>query len=248
MPGWEETGNIMAYPTQVKTRIAILLLLSCFLPSMPVRAADNNPTAQELLGLVRANQSAQNRTLSGKLQMSTSQAKIEIPFRLFLRGDTITYQFTDTPEALVLHLDEKTSRLERVTGSGKAEKITGAKLDDPVRGTDISFEDLAMKFLYWSNAVVEKEKETLMTRSCWVLRAVPSHKAESQYDMVRLWIEPTGGLLQADCYSGGKHIRRFKVVDVQSAHDSSGYILKSMSIQRMDIKGRRPTYLYLKQD
>ena len=237
----------MASSKQVKSRIAALLVV--LIPFASACADSNAPTARELLALVRANQASQERDLNGKLRMSTTEGKIVIPFRLFLRGDAITYQFTDRPEALILHLGEKTSRLERVTGSGKSEKITGAKLDDPVRGTEISYEDLALKFLYWNNAVVEKEKETLMTRSCWIVRAVPSGKGESQYDMVRLWIESTGGLLQAECYSSGKLIRHFKVINVQSAHDTGGYILKSMRIQRVDDKGRElaPTYLEVQQ-
>ena len=259
MPGTGETWNIIACSTQVnsktgvawlKARIGALALLSLLLlPLATASAVTDSPSARELLALVRANQASQERDLNGHLRMSTTEEKIVIPFRLFLRGNSITYQFTDKPEALILHLGEKTSRLDRSTGSGRTEKITGAKLDDPVRGTDISYEDLALKFLYWNNAIVEKEKQTLMTRSCWIVRAIPSDKGESQYDMVRLWIEPTGGLLQAECYSGGKPIRRFSVRKVQSAHGTGGYILKSMSIQRMDEKGkdRNPTYLEVQQ-
>ncbi|MDD5351179.1 MAG: outer membrane lipoprotein-sorting protein [Chthoniobacteraceae bacterium] len=230
------------------TLLAGLLLCA---PGLTRAEVSENPTARELLALVRANQAGQERDLSGKLRMSTSEAKIIIPFRLLLRGNTIIYQFTDRPESLILRLDEKASRLDRATGSGKTEKITGAKLDDPVRGTDISYEDLSLKFLYWNNAVIEKEKERLMTRTCWIVRAVPSRKDDSQYDMARLWIEPTGGLLQAECYAGGKLIRRFSVRNVQSAHDTGGYILKSMSIQRMDESGKKdryPTYLDIQQN
>ncbi|MEI8233475.1 MAG: outer membrane lipoprotein-sorting protein [Verrucomicrobiota bacterium] len=225
-------------------------LLAVLLCAPPLHAAlSENPSARELLGLVRANQASQNRDLSGRLRMSTSEEKIIIPFRLLLRGDTIVYQFTDRPESLILRLGESGSRLDRATGSGKTEKITGAKLDAPVRGTDISYEDLSLKFLYWNNAIVEKEKEHLMTRPCWIVRAVPSRKDDSQYDMARLWIEPTGGLLQAECYAGGKLIRRFSVRNVQSA-GTGGYILKSMSIQRMDESGKDhyPTYLEIRQD
>jgi len=252
MRGTEETANTMACPTQVKSRIALLAALALLLPCIPAPAADpESPSARELLALVRANQSSQSRDLTGKLWVSSYEEKrVEIPFRLLLRGNTITYQFTDKPETLVLRLGEQSSRLDRVTGSGKTEKITGAKLDDPVRNTDISYEDLALKFLYWNNAVVEKEKEHLMTRSCWIVRAVPSRKDDSQYDMARLWIEPTGGLLQAECYAGGKLIRRFSVRNVQSAHGTGGYILKSMSIQRLDegSKSHRPTSLEIRQD
>lgn len=238
----------MACPKQVKTRIAAAFLLALLLPFPAAHAASEPPTARELLSLVRLNETAQNHDFNGRLQVN-GETKIVIPFRLSMRGSTITYQFTNPPEAFVLRLLEKSSRLDRVTGSGKTEKITGAKLDDLVRGTDISYEDLSLKFLYWTNAVVEKEQEHLMTRSCWIVRAVPSSKAESQYDMVRLWIESTGGLLQAECYAGGKLIRRFKVTSVQAAHDTAGYILKSMRIQRMDEAGRdrTPTQLFLEQ-
>ena len=240
----------MASPKQVKSGITGLVFAALlFSLAAACAASEPPPTARELLALVRANQASQERDLNGKLRMSTSEEKIVIPFHLSLRGDAITYQFTDKPESLILHLGEKTSRLDHSTGSGKTEKITGAKLDAPVRGTDISYEDLALKFLYWNNAVVEKEKQILMTRSCWIVRAVPSGKGESQYDMVRLWIESTGGLLQAECYSGGQLIRRFSVRNVQSAHGTGGYILKSMSIQRMDEHGkdRYPTYLEVQQ-
>lgn len=234
---------------QVKTRITALAFLALLLPCALPAAESEPPSARDLLALVRANQAGQNRDLTGQLRMSTAEEKIIIPFRLLLRGDTITYQFTDKPEALVLRLGDKGSRLDRVTGSGKTEKIAGAKLDELIRGTDISYEDLALKFLYWTNAVVEKQKETRNTRSCWIVRAVPSHKDESQYDMVRLWIEPTGGLLQAECYSRAKLIRRFSVRNVQSAHDTGGYILKTMTIQRMDeqSKDHYPTQLEVRQ-
>lgn len=230
----------------------LLLLVAALLLAGPVQVAraDDAPAARELLARVRANQSSQNRDLTGTLRKSTSEEKVVIPFRLLLRGNTIVYQFPDRGESLLLRLGDNGSRLERSTGSGKNEKITGAKLDDLVRGTDISYEDLALKFLYWQNAAVEPRKETLMTRSCWIVRAVPSRKDDSQYDMARLWIEPTGGLLQAECYDKGRLLRRFSVRNVQSAHETGGYILKSMTIQRIDDRGKAtpPTYLEIRQN
>lgn len=245
----------MTCPRQVNAKsaffgLACLLVLTLALLGsvLPAGAEESAPSARDLLAQVRANQASQNRDLSGKLRKSTSEDKIVIPFRLLLRGNTIVYQFTDRPESLILRLGDKSSRLDRATGTGPTEKIAGAKLDDLIRGTDISYEDLALKFLYWTNAIVEPRKETLMTRSCWIVRAVPSRKDESQYDMARLWIEPTGGLLQAECYAAGHLVRRFSVRNVQRAEE--GYILKSMSIQRLDAqgKGTPPTYLEVRQD
>jgi hypothetical protein len=174
--------------------------------------------------------------------MSTDDGTVIIPFRLNMDGSTITYSFDNPPESLVLHLGDKSSRLERVSGRGKTENVSGGRLDDPIRGTDITYEDLALKFLYWNDAVVEGS-DSVGIRRCWVVRAMPSHRGESQYDMVRIWVDMSGGLLQADCFSHGKKVKRFKVINVQRSHDAAGgYILKNLRVERTDID-KSPTYL-----
>jgi len=252
----------MGSPEQVKTRFktaggnshrllrlwtsaaAGLALVLGFAP--PLAMAEPQPSAREILRMVRASESSQDQSFSGKLSNSTSRGKVVVPLRLTMRGGTFTYQFlTPPPEALILRMGEKGSRLERATGSGRAQVVTGAKLDELVRGTDISYEDLAMKFLYWNNATVVGE-QSLMTRHCWIVQALPSSREDSQYDMVRLWVEKTGGLLRAECYSGGKPVKRFDVRGVQRA-PGGGYVLKTMTIQRLDASGRdrTPTRLEL---
>jgi len=199
-------------------------------------ASEPPPSAREILAMVRANESYQNRNFTGRLRMSGEAGRVIVPFRLLMRGHTITYQFANPPESLVLHLGEKGSSLERTTGSGRA------RLDGLVRGTDITYEDLALKFLYWNNAKVVGE-DSLMTRHCWVVQAVPSGRGDSQYHMVPLSVQKSGGLLKADCYSKGHLAKRFEVRNVQ--HAAGGYVLKTMRIQRLDAAGKdhSPTYL-----
>ncbi len=267
MPVAAESENSMACLKHVKTRIdgtfiensvkrwfalcrgaaLALAALGCVLtatpslaaPQPPPPAAVELPKASDVLRLVRETESNQNRDLTGKLRMSTEDGTLIAPFRLTMKGDVITYQFSNPPESLVLRLGEKNSRLERVTGSGKTQTIAGAKLDEPVRGTDITYEDLALKFLYWNNATVTGEDNLGISR-CWVVEAAPSGKDDSQYDRVRLWVEKSGGLLKAECYSRGKLVRQFKVTNVQHA-SSGGYMLKSMRVQKTGKE--EPTYL-----
>ena len=202
-------------------------------------AVEDLPSGNDVLRLVRASESDQHRDLTGRLRMSTDAGTLIAPFNLLMRGGVITYQFANPPEALVLRLGEKGSRLERVTGSGKTQTIVGAKLDAPVRGTDISYEDLALKFLYWRNAKVAGQ-ENLMTRTCWVVQAQPTSKDESQYDMVRLWVDKSGGLLKAECYAHGTLAKRFQVRNVQHAK-GGGYVLKTLRVERPGKDA--PTYL-----
>lgn len=240
MPGTAESENSMDCSRQVKTRIAVLALALAITGVLPavLHGADALPDAREVLRLVRASESDQNRDYAGRLRMSTEEGTLIVPFRLLMRGATITYQFANPPEALVLHLGENGSRLERVAGGGKG---TPGHLDAHVHGTDLTYEDLALKFLYWNNAKVVGE-DHLMMRHCWVVQAVPSSRGESQYDMVRLWVEKSGGLLKAECYSHGKLAKSFQVRNVQ--HSSrGGYVLKTLRVEQAGKD--EPTYLEL---
>ena len=107
------------------------------------------PAAKEILDSVRLQQGRQQIDLQGQLR---ENEKI-ISFRLTQNGPVIRYAFSNPDEALQLRLGENDSRLEEVTRSG-VEKIVPAQFDRKVRGTGVSYEDLALKFLYWPNARV----------------------------------------------------------------------------------------------
>ncbi|MGB8355306.1 MAG: outer membrane lipoprotein-sorting protein [Chthoniobacteraceae bacterium] len=200
----------------------------------------------EILAKVRQNQMGQHRVLDGQLQ----HGETVVPFRLTMDEGEITYQFFNPDEALVLHLNDKGSQLEEVTKKGTERVVTAAQYDKSIRGTDISYEDLAMRFLYWPVAKIAGE-EIMVGRNCWKLRVEPGSGKNSQYGYVMLWIEKqSGALAQVETYDrSGNLAKRFKVTDVQRA-EGGGYILKKMRIQRM-VDGKpadpTPTYLEIKK-
>ncbi|HEX8296511.1 MAG TPA: outer membrane lipoprotein-sorting protein [Chthoniobacteraceae bacterium] len=232
----------MVLTFQVKTRFLALLALSC---SSLLEAAEA-PDAREILKSVRVAQAAQAQSLKGRLR-SGGKA---IPFQLSVSGDTIRWDFTDPPpQSLLLRLREKDSRLEEI-GKGGSAKVSAARFDDKVRDSDISYEDLAMRFLYWSNATVEGEQTMLLTK-CWIIRALPPNRADSQYSAVKLWIaKNTGALMQAEAFGGdGKLVRRFKVISGQSLGEGV-WILKEMRIEEMTpgkSADRTPSYLSIEK-
>lgn len=85
----------------VKTRfvtvasIALALALGS-LATAPSRA-DDTPSAAQVLRLVRFTEGSQNRSLTGRLRMSTDEGNIIVPFRLKMDGSTITYSFDNPP-------------------------------------------------------------------------------------------------------------------------------------------------------
>lgn len=219
----------------VKTR---LLLLSALCLSGFAAGAEPEPDAQEILRIVRIAQASQHQRLVGTLRTGAKK----IPFTLAIDGGTIRYEFKDPTQVIQLRLLEKDSRLEEITKGG-TEKVSAARFDARVRDSDISYEDLAMKFLYWPKAVVEGE-QIMLLRKCWILHTEPASSKESQYSKVLLWIDKqAGALMQAEAYDhAGKLARRFKVLAGQKVEGS--WILKEMRIEAPGTGvDRSPTYL-----
>jgi hypothetical protein len=227
----------MTLPLQVKSRflVAIALCLSGF------ASAEETPDAREILKSVRVAQTAQQQALNGKLRTG----KTSIPFKLTMSGNTVRWDFTNPPQTLQLRLGDKDSQFEEI-GKGGAQKVSPARFDDKVRDSDISYEDLSMRFLYWQKATVEGDAVMLLNK-CWIVRVEPPTKTSSQYSIVKLWIaKNSGALLQAEAYGhDGKLERRFKVISGQSLGDGL-WILKQMRIEEMAAgsgKDKTPSYL-----
>ena len=201
------------------------------------------PSAKEILDSVRMLESRQQIDLQGQLR----QNEVVIPFRLTQTGPLIRYSFANPEEVLQLRLGENSSRLDVVTGTG-TEKLAASKLDQKIRGTGITYEDLSLKFLYWPNARLLDE-ETVRTRRCWKLQ-VQAPSRESQYSRVVLWIdEASGALIRMEGYDwDGRICKRFEVVSAQKIDNR--WFLKQMRIEQLqpgtnNVESR--TYLEIKK-
>jgi len=169
-------------------------------------------------------ESRQQIDLQGQLR----QDDIVIPFRLVQDGPLIRYSFISPDESLQLRLGENSSRLDLVTETG-AEKVGASKLQEQIRGTILTYGDLAFKFLYWPEARVLGE-ENVRTRKCWKLQLrAPSR--ESQYSNVLLWVDTTSGaLMRMEGYDWhAQLIKRFEVVSAQKIEGR--WFLKQMRIE-----------------
>lgn len=201
------------------------------------------PSAKEILTSVRLQQAQQQIDLQGQLR---ENEKV-IPFRLTQTGPVIRYSFSNPDEALQLRLGENDSRLEEVTRGG-AEKITAAQFDQKVRGTGVTYEDLALKFLYWQNARVTGD-ESIRTRDCWKLE-LKAPSRQSQYSNVFLWVDKSGGaLMRMEGYDwSGRLTKRFEVVSAQKIEGR--WFLKQMRIEQIQPgtgKVQSRTYLEIKK-
>ena len=201
------------------------------------------PSAKDILDSVRMIETQQQIDLQGQLR----ENDIVVPFRLTQNGPLIRYSFTNPDEALQLRLGEKSSRLDLVTGAG-TEKFATSKLKQKIRGTGVTYEDLAFKFLYWPAARVVGE-ENVRTRNCWKLQLrAPSR--ESQYSNILLWVDKaSGALMRMEGYDWNAQLaKRFEVVSAQKIDNR--WFLKQMRIEEFQpgtnhVQSR--TYLEIKK-
>ena len=215
----------------LKTLLSLLLLASS--------ARAEVPAARDILDSVRLQQTQQQLELQGQLR---EDEKV-IPFRLTQTGPLIRYSFSNPDETLQLRLGDNDSRLEEVTRSG-TEKVTTAQFDHKVRGTGVSYEDLALKFLYWPEAKVTGEN-SIRTRNCWKLE-LKAPSRQSQYATIWLWVDKSGGaLMRMEGYNWeGKRAKRFEVVSAQKIEGR--WFLKQMRIEEFaPATGKVQTRTYL---
>ena len=184
------------------------------------------PSAKDILASVRMMESRQQIDLQGQLRRDN----IVIPFHLIQNGPLIRYSFANPDEVLQLRLGENSSRLDLVTDDG-TEQFAGSKLKQKIRGTSVTYEDLAFKFLYWPTARVLGE-ENVRTRNCWKLQLrAPSR--ESQYSNVLLWVDKaSGALMRMEGYDWNAQLaKRFEVVSAQKIEGR--WFLKQMRIEEL---------------
>jgi hypothetical protein len=184
------------------------------------------PSAKDILASVRMTEARQQIDLEGQLR----ENDVVAPFRLTQNGPLIRYSFTNPDEVLQLRLGENSSRLDLVTETG-TERFAASKLHQKIRGTILTYEDLAFKFLYWPSARVLGD-ENVRTRNCWKLQLrAPSR--ESQYSNMLLWVDKaSGALMRMEGYDWNAQLaKRFEVVSAQKIENR--WFLKQMRIEEL---------------
>ncbi len=220
-------------------RLSIVIVLALTLVLHPAAALEA-PSAQSILAHVRLQVAAQDVDLHGQLR----ENELIVPFRLTQTGPIIRYTFTNPDEALQLRLGESDSKLEEISAGG-VEKISGPEFGQKVRGTAITYEDLALKFIYWPTATVVGE-DYVATQRVWKLELKPPGR-ESQYSRVFVWCAQQGGaLMRMEGFDwSGKLVKRF---EVRSAQKIEGrWFLGEMRIEQLNPEtGKVSARTYLK--
>ncbi|MGB1130093.1 MAG: outer membrane lipoprotein-sorting protein [Haloferula sp.] len=186
-----------------------------------VRAQD----AAQLLERARLATTLQESDLTGTIRKGRQKTAVS----LFLRGKNIQFTTNDGAERFHMRLgDEKIQLLEII--NGKTQPFADKKLRQPIAGSDLTYEDLSMRFFYWPKPQL-LGGERVKTYDCWKIRINnPGHGGD--YGVVYVWIHKKfGAFMKIEGFDRqGNRLKQFTVEDVMKLSDGS-YTLKKMEVQ-----------------
>ena len=213
----------------------VLLTFSVF--SMIPAKADE--AAEQVLRGARYSASLQNQDLKGHMNKDGKKT----PVSLFLRGQNIQFQYKvgEVDKRFHLRLKENEFDLLELV-DGETRKFNNQKLAEKINGTDLSFEDLSMRFLYWKDSKIEGE-EKISGQMCHRIRLINPDKS-GDYRIVNVWVhQKYGALMRVVGYDAtGSPLKQFQVTDLMKV--GKEYTLKRMrvdSLQNSKVLGT--TYL-----
>ncbi len=213
--------------TGTLAKVALLLAFLTLLAASCIAETE----AEQILRAARVNPLGAPVSLEARLR----SGKINTPFRIVVDG-SVSYEFSEPEQVLKLELRDTESVLTERLGA-KSAPVRPARYDEPVRDTGISYEDLALKFLYWKNPKILGE-ETVRTRKAWKFE-IQAPRNASQYGVARLWIDKeSGALLRVEGYdTKGRLARKFEVISAQKIDGQ--WMLKQMRIETFNPDTRK---------
>lgn len=167
-------------------------------------------TADEVLKLVRYSYTLNNRDFTGLLRMGLAK---KVPFLMSLKPESIRFIFDNPAQVILLDTRNQKFALYEGVGGKELQGVNPSKYSQQIRGTDVTYDDLSMRFLYWPNAkIVGHDK--LMQRDCWIVRVLSPKGDPGAYATVDVWIDKgSGGMIKMIGFNNqGRPIRRFEVL------------------------------------
>lgn len=201
---------------------------------VPVQAQEEivEPSADELLACMREMTVSQgNKDVAGRIR----KGKLKIPFSLSVRGDTLAFQYkeADAWKRFDVRIKERNVDIALVE-NGKARVIAPAQYAQTIAGTDVCYEDLSLRFLYWQGGkmVDAGDDARIKGRDCYVVEVPNPNPAVGQFAWVRMWVDKDNGTTwQIDGYGkDGKLKKRFSITSVQRLSDGS-WFFKQMKLE-----------------
>ncbi|MDA7891469.1 outer membrane lipoprotein-sorting protein [Akkermansiaceae bacterium] len=218
--------------------------IPAFIFSIVLSSLAQAQTAKEIMESVRQVAVLQKeQILTGVIRKGVKKT----PLNLFLKGKDIQFTLNDGTEGFHLRLEDDKQELWDIT-NGKAKKFPVSKIGASVANTDLTYEDLALKFLYWPNPN-KYEGGKIGLEDCWRIHIVNPEKSGS-YREVSVWVTKKHRALARVVGYGPRPARRplkqFEIIDVMKVNGV--FTVETMKVSRFDEKRRVIGDTYLEFD
>ena len=215
----------------------LLPLLIFALGFSPVSAQ----TAEEIMQSVRqvtALQKEQN--LQGHLRKGGKKT----PLSLFLRGKNIQFALDGGKERFHLRLEPNRQDLFELV-NGKTKQFPASKISQSIANTDVSYEDLALKFLYWPKPTIAGE-DKINRQDCWRIHMANPEKS-GRYREVSVWVSKRHRALMRVIGYGPRPaavaLKQFEITKLMKVNDV--YTVKTMKVTAFNENRRAKGITYI---
>lgn len=205
-------------------------LAACTLLSVQAQDA---PSADELLRAMREMTVSQgNKDVMGTIRKN----RTKVPFSLSARGETIVFQYKqdDVWNRFDVRIGSRSAELLLVNSKGQAQVMAPSAYASTIAGTDVCYEDLSLRFLYWKGGKIinDPANSRIKGRDCYIVEVANPSPGTGQFAWVRMWVDKENGTTwQIDGYGkDGKLRKRFTITSVQRLSDGS-WFFKQMKLE-----------------
>ena len=208
-------------------------------------AARADAATEKLLEGIRYGATLQHSKLEGHIRKNGKRT----PLSLHMRGEDITFQFYTENKWSGFHMQLKEGQANLFeTVAGKATPFPPQKIGEAIIGSDVTYEDLSLRFLYWKDARIEGQDKIKM-QACHKIRLINPGK-DGRYSLVYIWVhQKYGALMQVAGYNAaGQLLKRFHVTELMTVD-------KIQTLKKMNVETYKPgttkvtgvTYLEFKE-
>ena len=225
-----------------------LLLAVLAATPLPTLGQTPEPSAADVLAMVRQSYALQDHRMTGRLRDGASGR--EEALELTLSESIMRFHFPGKPpETIQLDLTTTPATLWQAQSNGGQQRVPLASAASPVRGMDFNHEDLSQRFLYWKKVdMLDANARVTGGVRCWLVR-VTAPDTKGPYYTVDLWVhKDSGGVARMDAYdSRSTLVKRFEVTKMWKVGDISS--LREMRVQSLNpADGTRKGITYMTMD
>ena len=202
------------------------------------------PDADAMIRNIRLSATLQQMDLHGQIRKDN-----KVPITMFVRENNLQFHLGNGERFHIRMGDEK-AELMTVDDAGKTSAFPGSKLATPIAGTDVTYEDLTLRFLYWPNAKLEGE-EAIRGEDCYKVRLNNPNPGTGAFGVAYVWVHKKyGAFWQIRAHDKkGTALKEFQVNSVMQLPDGKGYTIKEMLVNSLDpnLRVTSKTYLNFKK-